>query len=83
MGRIKTALVKRSAQQMFDGSEIFNNSFEHNKKILGDKMPSKSVRNKIAGQLVNLSKKKSAPRKIKKIETDYKESQYGSTKQFE
>ena len=57
MGRVKSQLIKRTAQQLF-GVDVFNNSFDHNKKILGDKMPSKSTRNKIAGQLVRLSKVK-------------------------
>ena len=65
MGRVKTSLIKRSAQQLFEGIDLFGSNFEHNKTLLSDKMPSKSVRNKIAGQLVNLSKKKNAPKKVK------------------
>ena len=82
MGRIKTSLIKRSAQQLYEGMDVFNDNFEHNKKLLSDKMPSKSVRNKIAGQLVNLTNKKNAPKKVKRIHADIKESQYGTTKQF-
>ena len=71
MGRVKTSLIKRSAQQLHDGLDIFNNNFEQNKRLLSDKMPSKSVRNKIAGQLVNLSKKKKTPKKARDAEEEF------------
>ena len=74
MGRIKSSLIKRSAQQLYEGVDVFNNNFEHNKKLLNDKMPSKSVRNKIAGQLVNLANKKNAPKRVKKTEEVIKEN---------
>ena len=68
MGRIKTSLIKRSAQQLYEGMDVFNNSFQHNKRLLNGDMPSKSTRNKIAGQLVNLAKKDKAKKEKKKIE---------------
>jgi ribosomal protein S17E len=57
MGRVKSLMIKRAAQQLYEGVDLFSDKFEHNKRLLGNEMPSKSVRNKIAGQIVNLAKK--------------------------
>jgi len=65
MGRIKSLLIKRSAQQLYEGVDVFSDNFEHNKKLLNGDMPSKSTRNKIAGQLVNLAKKEKAKKEKK------------------
>ena len=56
MGRIKSALVKRTAKKMLKENNVFTTSFEENSKILGRNMPSKKVRNKIAGYLARLKK---------------------------
>jgi ribosomal protein S17E len=62
MGRIKSIMVKRAARQLLEGEHDFNGSFEHNKKLLGNTMPSKPIRNKIAGYMARLLKgKKSEP----------------------
>jgi ribosomal protein S17E len=58
MGRIKSLMVKRAAKQLIDKDDNFNSSFENNKKILGSTMPSKPIRNKIAGYLARLKKTK-------------------------
>jgi ribosomal protein S17E len=58
MGRIKSLMVKRAAKQLLEGEHIFDESFEHNKKILGNTMPSKPIRNKIAGYIARLNKMK-------------------------
>ncbi|MBM3234152.1 30S ribosomal protein S17e [Candidatus Pacearchaeota archaeon] len=55
MGRIKSALVKRTAKKLVEES-IFTPGFEDDKKILGSLMPSKRIRNKIAGYLARLKK---------------------------
>ena len=55
MGRIKSTLIKRTSKSLLK-SDIFSESFETNKKILGDSMPSKSIRNKIAGYIARLKK---------------------------
>ena len=56
MGRIKSALVKRTSQKLF--KEInFSEEFEKNKKILADLLPSKRIRNKIAGYIARLKKR--------------------------
>ncbi len=56
MGRIKSIMVKRAADQLLSGENDFNGSFDHNKKLLGSTMPSKSVRNKIAGYIARLQR---------------------------
>jgi len=55
MGRIKPALVKRTAKKLVNEYN-FTSKFEDNKKILGNTMPSKRVRNMIAGYLARLKK---------------------------
>ena len=54
MGRIKSAMVKRASRQLLEGEHSFTNSFEHNKKLLGNTMPSKPIRNRIAGYIARL-----------------------------
>lgn len=54
MGRIKSIMVKRAAKQLLAGENDFSGEFENNKKLLGSTMPSKSVRNKIAGYIARL-----------------------------
>jgi ribosomal protein S17E len=56
MGKIKTRLIKRTARAIDTEDIAFNSSFENNKKILADKMPSKKVRNQIAGYLTRVKK---------------------------
>lgn len=58
MGRIKSMMIRRAASELAESVEGFGENFETNKKILKDTMPSKSVRNKVAGQLVRLAKLK-------------------------
>ena len=66
MGRIKQLMVKKAALQLFEQVEGFNDNFENNKKLLKDTMPSKSVRNKVAGGLVRLANKQKQKDKPKK-----------------
>jgi ribosomal protein S17E len=54
MGRIKSTLVKRTSHKLLEEKAMFTTSFEHNKKVLGRTMPSKKIRNKIAGYLARL-----------------------------
>ena len=68
MGRIKSLMVKRAAKQLLDKEELkFTGKFDDNKKILSSTMPSKSVRNKIAGYLARLiiMKEKESKKQIK------------------
>ena len=57
MGRIKPTLVKRTSRQLIENSsESFGKTFEENKKALGNTLPSKKVRNKIAGYIARLKR---------------------------
>lgn len=55
MGRIKSTLIKRTAEKLMLGQEFADN-FEKNKKILGESMPSKRIRNILAGYITRLKK---------------------------
>lgn len=60
-------MVKKAARQLMTEKEIFSDSFDHNKKRLSNLMPSKPIRNKIAGyigRLVKMQKAGPRPRKI-------------------
>ena len=54
MGRIKSLLVKRTARNLLTEDNKFSEDFERNKKVLGPNMPSKKMRNKIAGYVSRL-----------------------------
>lgn len=59
MGRIKTTLVKRSAEDFLEKyPDRFKSKFKTNKEILGEvsEISSKKLRNKIAGYLARLIK---------------------------
>jgi ribosomal protein S17E len=57
MGKIKTRLIKRTAKALTEKGIEFNEDFKKNKGILGSEMPSKKVRNQIAGFLSRQKKK--------------------------
>ena len=70
MGRIKSLMVKKAARQLLAVHTGFNESFSDNKRILGGKtMPSKPIRNKVAGYISRLTKakRKEAEREARKI----------------
>jgi len=57
MGRIKQKLIKRTSRQLVENSnELFGKTFEENKTALGKSLPSKKVRNKIAGYIARINK---------------------------
>lgn len=56
MGKIKTKLIKRTANTLIKQGIEFSEEFERNKRILGQTMPSKKIRNQIAGYLARLKK---------------------------
>ena len=49
-------MIKRAAKQLVEGEHVFNESFEHNKNVLRNMMPSKSTANKVAGYISRLIK---------------------------
>lgn len=58
MGRIKSKVVKRTSNILIADDDRYSDSFEKNKDTIKGLMPSKKVRNQIAGQLVRLKKRK-------------------------
>ena len=63
MGRIKTMLIKRTANTLIKKyPEKFSEDFDENKKIMEDvvKLQSKKLRNIIAGYITRLTKKAKA-----------------------
>ena len=56
MGRIKQLMVKRASKELVIKELSFGEEFHANKRILGSTMPSKKVRNKIAGYIARLKK---------------------------
>jgi ribosomal protein S17E len=69
MVRIKSALIKRTARSLVKVGKNFEKGFNKNKEILGSSMPSKRMRNRIAGYITRikiLEEKKKV--KLSKIE---------------
>lgn len=57
MGRIKTTLVKRTSRELIEKTpESFTSKFEDNKKALGRTLPSKKIRNMVAGYIARIKK---------------------------
>lgn len=56
MGKIKSKMIKRAAQELEKKEIKFSENFEKNKKILGKTTPSKKLRNQLAGYLARLNK---------------------------
>ncbi len=59
MGRIKSALIKRTAKNLLKEENKFTDKFERDKTLLGRLMPSKRLRNKIAGYIGRLKRQES------------------------
>lgn len=70
MGRIKSTLAKRTSRSLIAKRQDFRESFEDNKRILGNNMPSKKMRNVIAGYIARLvrQKRENALKPVKKVE---------------
>lgn len=57
MGKIKTRLIKRTAEELLEQDIEFKEDFEENKKILGNAaLPGKKIRNQIAGLIARIKK---------------------------
>lgn len=57
MGRVKTTLVKRTARDLLKEENIFTKDFNRNKKVLGNTLPSKRIRNMIVGYIARIKKR--------------------------
>ena len=68
MGKIKSKLIKRSANTLLKKGIEFTENFEKNKKILKNTMPSKKLRNQMAGFLSRVKKqeRQNQPKILKK-----------------
>ncbi|MEK6914673.1 MAG: 30S ribosomal protein S17e [Nanoarchaeota archaeon] len=64
MGRIKSKLVKRTGNNIISSGN-FNDKFDDNKRILTGIMPSKKIRNQIAGYITR--KKKIEKTSVKEV----------------
>ena len=64
MGKIKTKLIKRTAKTLLQKGVEFTEDFNKNQKTLKKQMPSKKVRNQIAGFL-SRSKKQEKEEQLK------------------
>ena len=56
MGKIKSKLIRRTANALLGKGIGFSKSFNENKILLGNSMPSKKIRNQIAGLLAKIKK---------------------------
>ena len=56
MGRIKSKLIKRTGKNLFTEEDKFSSDFDENKKVLGKLMPSKKIRNQVAGYITRKKK---------------------------
>ncbi len=56
MGGIRSSLIKRTSKRLLEKNEdnLFSEDFTRNKRLLGKTMPSKKIKNKIAGYMVRL-----------------------------
>jgi len=64
MGKIKSKQIRKAGQSLVKKGVPFNESFEYNKKILGSTMPSKKLRNQMAGFLTRFKKQE----KVKQLQ---------------
>ncbi len=57
MGRIKSKLIKRTGNSLTSDENSFTEDFEKNKDKLKGSMPSKKIRNQVAGFITRKIKK--------------------------
>ena len=61
-------MIKKAAKQLLEKEHNFTEDFDHNKRVLSNNMPSKPIRNKIAGyisRLIKMQKQVKVPKKPK------------------
>ena len=68
MGRIKSTMVKRAAEQIMNQDNKFSSSFEENKLKLKGILPSKPIKNKVAGYIARLVRMEQDKEKMKQRE---------------
>jgi len=60
MGKIKSKMMRRTVGSLLKENLNFNENFEKNKEILGNTMPSKKLRNRIAGLMSRVKRQENA-----------------------
>jgi small subunit ribosomal protein S17e len=73
MGRIKSALIKRTAKNLAKEPNKFDDTFNTNKNLLKNSMPSKRLRNRIAGYITRMRRNEKAKKERMRNITDTKE----------
>jgi ribosomal protein S17E len=63
MGKIKSKMMRKTSKTLMKEDLKFTTDFERNKVILGKTMPSKRMRNKIAGLLTRMKKQEEKKKK--------------------
>ena len=56
MGKIKSKMMRKASSVLIKEGLNFNKDFEKNKAILGNTMPSKRLRNRIAGLISRMKR---------------------------
>ena len=64
MGRVRSAMIKKAARQLYESEKGFTEDFDYNKKLLKGLIYYKSMRNRVAGCIVGLVKKANAKPKV-------------------
>jgi ribosomal protein S17E len=59
MGKIKSKMMRRTSEILLREDIPFSEDFDKNKKILGNTMPSKKLRNRIAGLISRMKRQES------------------------
>ena len=54
MGKIKSKLIRRTANTLLKKGIDFTENFKENKRLLGNSLPSKKIRNQVAGLLTKI-----------------------------
>jgi len=68
MGKIKSKQIRRTSKEMMEQGIVFSEDFNNNKKILGREMPSKKMRNQLAGFLVRYMQNKKKEKEMLKAD---------------
>lgn len=63
MGKIKSKMMRKTANILTKEELNFSNDFEKNKAILGKTMPSKRLRNRIAGLISRMKRQEEKTKK--------------------
>ncbi len=66
MGKIKSKLIRRTTDNLLGRDIEFTESFDKNKKLLGNTMPSKKIRNQIAGLVSKIKRTEAVSKEDKK-----------------